>query len=83
MADVCPNCGSSNVAIGNVVLSCSDCDWSFLNKHPCGICGQPSYSFIRGGGEVHYRCLQHDMTEVETRGVFRRFFELLRNKKRG
>lgn len=74
MADLCPKCGSENVAVGNFPLSCSDCGWSFLNKHPCDICGSPSTSFMSVCKEAYYRCSEHGLTDEERNSAMRRFF---------
>lgn len=79
MSDICPRCGSSNVAVGNFVLSCGDCDWSFLNKHPCEVCQQPSFSVMGSGDDVHYRCREHGLSEDESRDILRRFFQKVRS----
>lgn len=82
MADLCPKCGSANVAVGNFPLNCSDCGWSYLNKHPCEVCGAPSTSFTSALKEVHYRCSDHGLTTEENNGIMRRFFREVLNRQR-
>jgi RNA polymerase subunit RPABC4/transcription elongation factor Spt4 len=56
--ETCPNCGSSHVEVGRVVLACLDCDWT-LAEGSCDTCGEPavgSYSVFGHGG--HF-CEEH------------------------
>jgi hypothetical protein len=81
--DVCPKCGSENVAVGNFPLECLDCDWHFLNEYPCDICGGPSVSACGTGNKSLHRCRQHPWTKEEQSAVFREFFSKFLEKHRG
>lgn len=71
--DVCPQCQSPNVLVGAFVLSCCDCGWYYLHKHPCRVCGARAVGVLGCGNNVLYSCRAHPFTEDELRDVFRRF----------
>lgn len=68
--DNCPACGSGDVMVGAFVLSCLACGWNHNNKHPCRVCGQPSFSAAGGSdgdGNSYslYGCRAHPVTHDE------------------
>lgn len=71
----CPKCGSSDVEVGNVVLSCLACDWTLIGEHPCDVCGEPAVGASGAAGVVHYRCRQHPLSVAEMRELIRPFAE--------
>lgn len=73
MSDVCPKCGSSNVEVGAVVLSCSDCGWHHLNGRRCAVCGGQSESVMTVDGRLVYRCRDHAFRLDEVQANFAKF----------
>lgn len=61
----CPECGSSNVKIGNLPLECDDCGWNHLNQYPCRVCGGKSVSSASSGKVTLYGCKDHPVTYKE------------------
>ncbi len=68
-SDVCPECNSTRVWVGNSVLSCVDCGWHHLNRYPCDVCGMPSSNKIETNGAkccmAIYRCNKHSLNYRE------------------
>ncbi len=55
----CPKCGSDDVEVGCVVLSCLDCGWTLVGETPCDTCGAPSVGVCGARGVTHYYCREH------------------------
>jgi predicted nucleic acid-binding Zn-ribbon protein len=70
---ICPKCGSDNVEVGNVVLGCLACGWSYLNEHPCRVCGAPATGAMGGNGKPLYSCSAHPFTSDDVRRAFAGF----------
>lgn len=68
--DKCPKCLSTNVLVGNRVLSCEACGWHYLNKYPCRVCGGPATGSVGGNGRAWYSCKLHPFTPEEMQTVF-------------
>lgn len=79
----CPKCQSNNVLAGAFVLSCDECGWHYLNKHPCRTCGQPATGAMGNGRESIYSCKAHPFTSEERTRAFRRFAEAILSGARG
>lgn len=63
--DRCPDCGGTNLLVGNFPLNCLTCGWNYLNKHPCRVCGGKSVSSVCGSGKFLYGCKDHPITPGE------------------
>ena len=73
----CPDCGSTNLLVGNFPLSCMECGWSYLNTSPCRVCGGKSVSVASGGGDPLYGCVNHPITNREYAQIFSAFYNAI------
>lgn len=73
----CPACESDSVCVGNFVLRCEACGWSYLNSHPCRVCGKPATGVMGNGQAALYSCSTHPFTEEEMRAVWHGLIQAL------
>lgn len=76
--NVCPRCGSGEVAVGNSAKECFACGWHYLNTHACRVCGLPARGVIGCGGVTYYRCADHTFSEAEFSEVMNHFVRLFK-----
>jgi len=69
----CPQCKSLDVEVGLFVLRCLACGWDHNNKHPCDICGKPSFGSAGAGGQNFYGCKEHP--------AFKKMLDMVKEKR--
>lgn len=71
----CPECGSTDVLVGNFLLQCFTCGWCYLNKYSCRMCGDKSVSAVGNSKEILYGCKDHPISAEERTRLFSEFVE--------